>query len=351
MSRPRVSICVPNLNNRPFLEERFETILAQTEEDWELLVYDGYSDDGAWEFITQLAARVPRMRAWQGPREGLLGCWTPCARAARGEYVYIATSDDTMPAGFLRTMADALDAHPACDLAHAPLRVVDGRGEDLAPMNEWWAQRSVFARSSGEMASRRHIRRAPLDGLLHLAGMTVTVSVTQLVIRRRLFEKTGWFTSRWGSVGDFNWDMRAGLVANTIHVPETWGGWRIHAAQATNAGRSRTPEHLAAIEEMIDDACEACRDRMDVGMARRLARTWAPRARGFRALQRVFETCPGYLPRQLVVAGGLASGSAAAWHHLRCKLRGGVPWPDAAPEIIRGWLEKELGGPALVPAE
>ena len=56
---PTVSICVPNLNTRPFLPERFETIFQQTLKDWELLVYDSYSDDGAWENIQQLATKLP----------------------------------------------------------------------------------------------------------------------------------------------------------------------------------------------------------------------------------------------------------------------------------------------------
>ncbi len=86
MTNPKVSICVPNLNTLPFLPERFETIFNQTFQDWELLVYDGYSDDGAWEYIGQLAAREPRMHIWQGPREGTPGSWSPCVRKARGEY-------------------------------------------------------------------------------------------------------------------------------------------------------------------------------------------------------------------------------------------------------------------------
>ena len=46
---PRVSICVPNLNTRPFLPERFETIFTQTFPGLGAPAYDSYSDDGAWE--------------------------------------------------------------------------------------------------------------------------------------------------------------------------------------------------------------------------------------------------------------------------------------------------------------
>ena len=69
MTTPRVSICLPNYNTLPFLEERMATIYAQTFKDWELLVYDSYSTDGAWDYFSKLAASEPRMRIWQGSRE------------------------------------------------------------------------------------------------------------------------------------------------------------------------------------------------------------------------------------------------------------------------------------------
>lgn len=62
MSTPRVSICLPNLNNRLYLEERIATIEAQTFQDWELVVCDNFSDDGAWEFFQELAARDSRVQ-------------------------------------------------------------------------------------------------------------------------------------------------------------------------------------------------------------------------------------------------------------------------------------------------
>ena len=119
MTAPKVSICLPNLNTRSFLEERFATIYDQTFQDWELIVYDSFSDDGAWEYIQQQAAVEPRMRISQGPREGTPGSWNPCVCRATGRYVYIATSNDTMAPDCLENLVAAIEAHPECDLAHA----------------------------------------------------------------------------------------------------------------------------------------------------------------------------------------------------------------------------------------
>ena len=165
---PKVSICVPNLNTRPFLAERFETIFNQSFQDWELLVYDSYSDDGAWEYIQELAAGETRMRVWQGPRQGTPGSWNPCIHEARGEFVYIATSDDAMAPDCLEKLVAALEQHNDCDLAHCPLVVVDEAGTPLA--HSQWPQGTVFAQGTGELLHLPHIRRAPYDGLLSPYG-------------------------------------------------------------------------------------------------------------------------------------------------------------------------------------
>ena len=128
MSMPRVSICLPNLNNRSFLEERLATVYAQTFSDWELVVSDNYSEDGAWELFQAQALQEPRMAIAQAPRSGMYENWNNCVRQARGEFVYIATSDDTMAPDCLEKLLAALEAHPECDLAHCPLRAIDETG-------------------------------------------------------------------------------------------------------------------------------------------------------------------------------------------------------------------------------
>src|SRR3954463_2596818 len=90
---PLISICVPNLNKRRFLEERMETLLAQTFTDWEMIVCDSYSDDGSWEFF-QKFKNDPRIRLYQVPRAGLYAGWNECLTRARVEYTNTAPSDD-----------------------------------------------------------------------------------------------------------------------------------------------------------------------------------------------------------------------------------------------------------------
>lgn len=316
---PKVSICVPNLNTRSFLEERFETIFEQTFQDWELIVLDGFSNDGSWEYIQEQAAREPRMRIFQEPPEGIYPAWNQCIERTRGEYVYIATSDDTMSLDCLEKLVAALEAHPDCDLAHCPLRVIDESGRET---DRTWHTESAFVQSAPALAARPHIRRAPFDGLLHLCRHSVYISITQLLIRRRLFDKVGRFETRWGSISDFNWNMRASLVGNTVHVPDAWGGWRRHGRQITAGIDESTEEHQRIKQEMIDHALAS----RAVPISRAALADWSREIADFHNRSRAL--LAGLAPERPRIAraawltGLCLSGSAVAWDYLRWRFSG-----------------------------
>lgn len=226
---PQVSVVMPNLNNRRFLPERLDSIVNQTLTDWEAIIVDSYSDDGAWELIQAYAARDRRFRIAQAPRDGIYPNLNRSIAQARGEYVYIATSDDTMAPECLAKMVTAMDAHPECGLCHACLQVIDEDGEDIP---NWW-QNTLPVKFYGDWMRVPHLRSAPHDGILHCALESVYISLTQLLIRRTVFDEVGLFRADWGAVSDFEWDVRASLLTNVLHLPETVATWRIHAGQAT----------------------------------------------------------------------------------------------------------------------
>jgi Glycosyl transferase family 2 len=342
---PRVSICLPNLNNRAYLDERLDTILRQTFSDWELIIYDNYSDDGAWELFQELAATDQRVRLERAPRQGMYENWNNCIRAARGEYVYIATSDDTMAEDCLEKMVAALDANRDCDLAHCTLREIDEGGREW---HDWWRWGSVFALSSGGLVHQPHIRRAPLDGLLHLCGNSVYTSITQLLIRRSLFSRAGMFRSDWGSIGDVNWDMRAGLIANTVHVPGTWASWRKHSAQATAEARLGHIDHPRKTDEMIDHALAATKEQLPAQIRSSL-RKWTRRMRDLRYLHLEIHARPGVWSRRMFLARRVLSGSWAARRHIRVKMKGDRTVGEAAVKLILDWLNQVSAEPLLVP--
>ena len=102
-------------------------------------------------------------------------------------------------------------------------------------------------------------------------------------------------------MGDFNWGMRAGLVANTVHVPDTWAGWRIHAAQATTAVDYYSIEHEQIIQEMIVHAIEATESLVSPATFALLQKNCSQHAHRLRHFLRAVEERPSKGSRRLFI--------------------------------------------------
>lgn len=224
----RVSVCLPNLNARPFLAERFASLQAQTMTAWEAVVYDSFSDDGSWELICQ-AARDPRLAIFQGPREGVYQAWNFCLRRARAEFVYIAPSDDTMAPRCLERLLEAFARHPEADVVSSLPWMIDEYGREI----EAGVMGDIEARLAAASTEPRLMDMRELALAALRRDRTPALSVTQLLVRRNLFERLGFFPEEFGSMGDWAWQMLAVARTRWAFVPDKLGAWRRYQAQAT----------------------------------------------------------------------------------------------------------------------
>jgi hypothetical protein len=169
------------------------------------------------------------MEISQARKEGMYANWNNCLNKARGEFVYIATSDDTMEPQCLQLLTEALREFPQCDIATCNVDAIDEQGKLIAPLRQTQAP-EIFL---GKILEQRHLRYAPHDVPI-MAGMDcLPVSVTGAMFRRTVFDKVGLFSDGFGSAGDYHWHMQAAFCCHKVHIPQTLATWRIHGHQAT----------------------------------------------------------------------------------------------------------------------
>lgn len=128
IAAPRVSVVVPSYNNASFIEATMDSILAQSYEDFELVVADHSSEDGTWQrlqrYRTDPRVRLLRTDAGGGaPRN-----WARVTAAARGELVKLVCGDDIIYPECLRMQVEAMDANPSVVLVAAQRDLIDARG-------------------------------------------------------------------------------------------------------------------------------------------------------------------------------------------------------------------------------
>ena len=249
---PRVSICIPNLNMRPFLAERMQSLLSQTFSDWELIVCDSYSTDGSWEFL-QSYRGDPRIRLFQVPREGVFAGWNECLRRVRGEFIWIATSDDTADPAFLEQLLAPLEQLPEVDIAVCDFQAIDARSipVDLGIGRQ---KRIFFA----EYLNAHGIWDGKAQFLLHLAFGTTWTTMAAVLFRRRLLDGVGLFRTDMEGMGDYDWSLRASLLSSSAYVPRKLVTWRIHDGQCTGL-RPMTIGESRAIMRSIQLICNESR--------------------------------------------------------------------------------------------
>jgi len=130
----KVSVVVPSFNHARFLARRLDSIVEQTYRDVEIILLDDASEDGSAEICARFAERHPcRFIRNEVNSGGAFSQWNKGIRAAAGEYVWIAESDDFADARFLETLVDRLDQNPGCGLAYCRSLRVDETGKVLGP--------------------------------------------------------------------------------------------------------------------------------------------------------------------------------------------------------------------------
>jgi len=117
---PTVSIVMPVYNRTERVGAAIESLLAQTLTDFELILVDDGSRDGALEVLKRYAQLDSRIRVLALPANGGQGLARALGTdAARGHYLAVMDSDDIALPQRLETQVHWMDAHPNVTLAGA----------------------------------------------------------------------------------------------------------------------------------------------------------------------------------------------------------------------------------------
>lgn len=113
---PAVSVIVNFYNAGQFIEETIESVLAQTFDDWELLLVDDGALDGSTEIARRYAANFPEKIHYLAHADrqnlGASAARNLGIRQARGEYIALLDADDVWLPGKLRRQVELLRDWP-----------------------------------------------------------------------------------------------------------------------------------------------------------------------------------------------------------------------------------------------
>jgi glycosyltransferase involved in cell wall biosynthesis len=236
MANPRVSVVIPLYQTERYIAETIASVLAQTYDDFEVIVVDDGSRDRGPEIARAISDC--RVRVVTQINRGLAGARNTGIRESCGTYIALLDADDRWHREKLARHAALLDSRPDVGLSYSASRLIGDDGEDLGLMQ--WPQRrtataaDVFCRNPVGNGSAPVLRRAALD---HIAFWDETLG------------RTCWFDERFRQSEDIEcwtrivtttqWQLAlvpfaltdyrvnsTGLSANTGKQLETWQRFR-----------------------------------------------------------------------------------------------------------------------------
>ena len=94
MNTPKISVIVPVYNVEQYLPRCIESILAQTYNDFELLLINDGSSDNSGNICDEYAKNNSRVRVFHKENGGVSSARNMGLDNAQGEYVVFVDSDD-----------------------------------------------------------------------------------------------------------------------------------------------------------------------------------------------------------------------------------------------------------------
>ncbi len=108
MPKGCISILMPVKNTAIYLHECLNSILNQTETNWELFAVNDHSTDDSFSVLQAYADKDPRIKIFQSTESGIIPALRLAYAKSTGEYITRMDSDDIMPAHKLGLMKSKL---------------------------------------------------------------------------------------------------------------------------------------------------------------------------------------------------------------------------------------------------
>ena len=124
-NHPFFSVIVPTYNQAKYLGEALNSLLAQTDADWEAVVVNDGSTDSTPEVLETYSKKDKRFRVIHKKNGGVASALNAGLREANGEWICWLSSDDLFETRKLQIHREWIVRHPACHFFFSHFRELD----------------------------------------------------------------------------------------------------------------------------------------------------------------------------------------------------------------------------------
>lgn len=235
---PLVSIITVTYNHEKFIGQCIESVLAQSFNDWEMIIIDDGSTDKTSEIIA--GYKDKRIKYIKQKNKGIwkLGeSYNKALDISEGEFIAILEGDDFWPSNKLEKQLPSFDNQ----------KVVLSWGKGGVLYNNQVTIVEPHFKNEG-FDSDNSNKKAKLKELI--LSNFVAPAVTVMIRKKKLLEVGGFKQTPYTPYVDYPTWLELALVGEFLFVNEVLGFWRRHPGQAT--ARMRSEQLLGSAQLKLD---------------------------------------------------------------------------------------------------
>jgi glycosyltransferase involved in cell wall biosynthesis len=223
----QVSVIIPTYNRADIIRDALESVLAQSYQDFEILVVDDGSSDNTGEVVASVGSN--KIRFMRSERNcGCSAAYNRGISEAAGNLIAFLDSDDIWEPGYLEREVDFLARHPEVGVVFCDTEI---RGPAI----------HVSSIVSLMDAFPRFLQQSPKASEYFVDARQMYLCLLQEVpikpsattIRREVFSKAGVFDEQWPSGTDWDLFLRMSRVTNFGYIDQALVTQR-HRSDATH---------------------------------------------------------------------------------------------------------------------
>jgi glycosyltransferase involved in cell wall biosynthesis len=222
---PKVSVIIPNYNHARYLPQRIESVLNQTFADFEVIILDDCSQDNSLEIISEYAAKDKRISVHKNHKNSgsTFAQWNKGVALAKGEFVWIAESDDYCEPNLLETLLPRIEADGNIGIAFAQSAIVDEEGKLINSFNENYKFMYKSARWEADFVVPGHVEIAK-----YLIFSNSIPNASAALMRKSVYNHTGGAPVGWRLNGDWFFYVKMLLISDLAYCASHLNYFRQH---------------------------------------------------------------------------------------------------------------------------
>ena len=215
----KISVVIPSYNHAEFISKAINSVLAQTEPDFELIIVDDGSTDDSLEVISGFTDQ--RLTVLTQPNQGAHAAINRGLGEASGKYLTILNSDDVYHLQRLEKVISSLEADSGLGLVGSYIEIIDDQNKSLG-VKHGYKDCSPWILENPERSFR-----AGSDLKAALLTENYWSTTSNYVFTRETLERVGKFRPL-RYVHDWDFALRVARNTKLALLPEPLMSYRVH---------------------------------------------------------------------------------------------------------------------------